>query len=210
MPARPGREACRRYTLPRRFRDDEKCRLEFLQVFNANRPYNRALPNYRYSMSVALGYEARPFGLHTDPYPSIEDAEAAHDAGVPADEHGAFADHAVSELTNFSPPSPHPSLLPPPPPPPADATHHGIDLATSSPPPPDLPLAEPAPLAPAPAAQRTKAVPKPDREVRRTPDGKFLCSWDGCNETVKTFSRKCEWRYVAPPPNPPVNGRWSD
>lgn len=140
VPAKPGREACRRYTLLRRYRDDEKSRLEFLQVFNANRPYNRALPNYSYSMSVAMGYEARPFGLHTDPYPSIEEAEAAHDAGVSADEHGAFADHAVSELTNFSPHSPHSSLLPPPA---VDAEPHAIDLATSSPPPPDMPLAEP-------------------------------------------------------------------
>lgn len=40
---------------------------------------------------------------------------------------------------------------------------------------------------------RSKPIPKPDREVTKGEDGKFICTWPGCTEDVRVFSRKCEW-----------------
>ncbi|KAG9234872.1 putative zinc finger protein GLI2 [Amylocarpus encephaloides] len=44
-----------------------------------------------------------------------------------------------------------------------------------------------------PSPGRSRAIAKPDREVTKAEDGKFLCTWPGCTEDTKTFSRKCEW-----------------
>ncbi|KAI6244994.1 hypothetical protein HI914_06872 [Erysiphe necator] len=40
---------------------------------------------------------------------------------------------------------------------------------------------------------RSKPIPKPDREVTKREDGKFVCRWPGCTEDVRVFNRKCEW-----------------
>ncbi|KAI9055517.1 hypothetical protein LZ554_000465 [Drepanopeziza brunnea f. sp. 'monogermtubi'] len=40
---------------------------------------------------------------------------------------------------------------------------------------------------------RSKAIPKPDREVTKGGDGRFVCTWAGCTEEVQSFTRKCEW-----------------
>lgn len=40
---------------------------------------------------------------------------------------------------------------------------------------------------------RSRPIPKPDRQVTKSEDGKFICTWAGCSEDVKSFSRKCEW-----------------
>lgn len=40
---------------------------------------------------------------------------------------------------------------------------------------------------------RSKPVPKPDRPVTKDTDGRFVCNWQGCDEPVKHFNRKCEW-----------------
>ncbi|KAL2073455.1 hypothetical protein VTL71DRAFT_10779 [Oculimacula yallundae] len=55
---------------------------------------------------------------------------------------------------------------------------------------PELPLKEDSD---APSPERLKAIPKPDREVTKGEDGRFICTWIGCNEEVRTFNRKCEW-----------------
>ncbi|CAG8953324.1 hypothetical protein HYFRA_00003533 [Hymenoscyphus fraxineus] len=55
---------------------------------------------------------------------------------------------------------------------------------------PELPSkAEDDPASPG----RSRAIPKPDREVTKDPDGRFICTWAGCTEDTKTFGRKCEW-----------------
>lgn len=41
---------------------------------------------------------------------------------------------------------------------------------------------------------RMKAIPKPDREVTKNMDGKYVCSWVGCTEDIREFGRKCEWK----------------
>jgi hypothetical protein len=40
---------------------------------------------------------------------------------------------------------------------------------------------------------RSKPIPKPDREVTKGVDGRYVCTWIGCTEEVRTFARKCEW-----------------
>ncbi|CZS98474.1 uncharacterized protein RAG0_07194 [Rhynchosporium agropyri] len=45
----------------------------------------------------------------------------------------------------------------------------------------------------APSPERSKPIPKPDREVTKGEDGRFICNWIGCNEEVQAFTRKCEW-----------------
>jgi len=44
-----------------------------------------------------------------------------------------------------------------------------------------------------PAPPRLKPIPKPDREVQKTRDGKYLCTATGCTDEIKEFTRKCEW-----------------
>ena len=43
---------------------------------------------------------------------------------------------------------------------------------------------------------RSKPIPKPDRAVTKGEDGRFICSWVGCTEDVRSFNRKCEWSKV--------------
>jgi len=45
----------------------------------------------------------------------------------------------------------------------------------------------------APSPGRSKPIPKPDREVTKGDDGRFVCTWVGCTEDVRAFNRKCEW-----------------
>jgi len=45
----------------------------------------------------------------------------------------------------------------------------------------------------APSPGRSKPIPKPDREVTKGDDGRYVCTWVGCIEEVRTFNRKCEW-----------------
>ncbi|KAI0538849.1 hypothetical protein GGR58DRAFT_466962 [Xylaria digitata] len=47
--------------------------------------------------------------------------------------------------------------------------------------------------APKNAQPRMKPIPKPQRQIVKNRDGKFICTWHDCSATVKEFSRKCEW-----------------
>lgn len=42
--------------------------------------------------------------------------------------------------------------------------------------------------------QRVKSIPKPEREPTKNLTGKFICTWEGCQEEVREFNRKCEWK----------------
>lgn len=55
---------------------------------------------------------------------------------------------------------------------------------------------DPSPSAGSPPQPRTKAIPKPDRDVSKQADGKFHCPLEECKEEVRAFARKCEWKYV--------------
>lgn len=45
----------------------------------------------------------------------------------------------------------------------------------------------------APSPGRSKPIPKPDREVTKGENGRYVCTWVGCTEEVRDFGRKCEW-----------------
>lgn len=59
---------------------------------------------------------------------------------------------------------------------------------------PELPTSKEEEDAPSPG--RSKPIPKPDREVTKGDDGRFVCAWVGCTEDVRSFNRKCEWSKV--------------
>jgi hypothetical protein len=55
-----------------------------------------------------------------------------------------------------------------------------------------------APMAPIQMTSRqlAKAIPKPDRPVTKNADGsKFICTFNGCEDKLREWTRKCEWRY---------------
>lgn len=132
-------------------------------------------------MSVA--YEPRNF-MHDGSYPNMDD----HNDSTPdTDRFTDPSDPVVSELatvvafpapasTNFVEHVPEPVPEPQP-----------VRLELSS-----LPLHK-GDSPSAPATQRIRPIAKPDREITKNLDGKFVCSWPGCTEDVKEFSRKCEW-----------------
>lgn len=78
-----------------------------------------------------------------------------------------------------------------------------LDLQHVGPPnvdPTNVPVRELSPAAPnafnstQAQSHRVKAIAKPNREVTKSEDGKFICTWPDCHELVKKFQRKCEWR----------------
>lgn len=51
-----------------------------------------------------------------------------------------------------------------------------------------------ASASPQPDARKVVRPPKPDRQVTKKADGKYHCSREDCQEPVKAFLRRCEWR----------------
>lgn len=42
--------------------------------------------------------------------------------------------------------------------------------------------------------QLAKTIPKPDRPITKNADGsKFICTFNGCNDKIREWTRKCEW-----------------
>lgn len=193
---------CRRYTLPLRFRDSERARLDFLQVFNANRPYNIALPGYRFKMSVVSTHEPKKFSANPGSYPNIAIE------GLPSTVNPAQAQVTTpAQATMFSPSTLH-SLI---------GEVDDYRLGRESPAIPSSPsaqsflgpvtptdaLASPSPtLRPKRArldkdtstTSRAKLVHKPNRDVQKNSDGLYECDVADCTESVRTFSRKCEYK----------------
>jgi hypothetical protein len=50
-----------------------------------------------------------------------------------------------------------------------------------------------------PSPGRLRPIPKPDREITKTEEGKYICMWQGCTEDQRLFNRKCEWSKVRLP-----------
>lgn len=113
--------------------------------------------------------------MHDGSYPPIDDH---HDATSDADRFADPTDSVVGDLASvatFNAPST----------PFADTADTRLDLAAAA-------LAkEDSPTATTPS--RIKAIPKPDREVTKNIEGKFVCTWPGCSEDIREFGRKCEW-----------------
>ncbi|KAI1196934.1 hypothetical protein F5X97DRAFT_344210 [Nemania serpens] len=40
---------------------------------------------------------------------------------------------------------------------------------------------------------RMKPIPKPQRQIVKNREGRFICTWHDCEAAVKDFARKCEW-----------------
>jgi hypothetical protein len=59
----------------------------------------------------------------------------------------------------------------------------------------ELPQQKEESLPPSPG--RLRPIPKPDREVTKTEEGKYICMWQGCTEEQRLFNRKCEWSKVS-------------
>jgi hypothetical protein len=60
----------------------------------------------------------------------------------------------------------------------------------------EMPELPPKDESDAPSPGRSKPIPKPDREVTKGEDGRFVCNWAGCTEEIRSFNRKCEWSKV--------------
>ncbi|KAL2160615.1 hypothetical protein VTH06DRAFT_1303 [Thermothelomyces fergusii] len=131
---------------------------------------------------MSVVYEPRNF-IHDGSYPPMDDN---HDPSPEADRFTDPADAVVNELATtvatFT--APHSQFVDTPEPPRLDLPAAPSTAATSPP-------KEESPNATTP--QRVKAIPKPDREVTRNLEGKFICTWPGCSEEPKEFTRKCEW-----------------
>jgi hypothetical protein len=129
---------------------------------------------------MSVVYEPRNF-IHDGSYPPIDDhPDPAPDAGRYPDPD----EHVVTELAASVAAGAYnaPSML--------SDSQGRLELA-----PPSLPKEE-SPTTPTPA--RIKPIPKPDRDVTKYLEGKYVCTWEECTEDVWEFQRKCEWKYVCP------------
>jgi hypothetical protein len=129
-------------------------------------------PPDAYSGKMSVVYEARNF-IHDGGYPPMDHD---HDPTPDADRFPDPSDSVdLASVATFNAP----------PPPFIDAAETRLDLTTA-------PLQkEDSPTVTTPS--RIKAIPKPDREVTKNAEGKFVCIWQGCTEEVREFGRKCEW-----------------
>ncbi len=129
-------------------------------------------------MSVA--YESRGY-IHDGSYPAIDDH---HETSPDADRFADPTDSVVNELASVATFNAPTAFI--------DTSEPRLDLSTAT------LTKEDSPTATTPS--RSKAIPKPDREVTKNGDGKYVCTWPGCTEDVKQFGRKCEWKSVIPSP----------
>ncbi len=128
---------------------------------------------------MSVIFETRPF--IDGSYPAMDDP---HDHPVPTDDVGRLDDPDITSLAAAA----------------ASYTTSGASILSDAEArldlPPSLPPKDESPAPSTPS--RTKAIPKPEREVRKNAQGVYECSWPECTEDTKEFSRKCEWRYVQP------------
>lgn len=130
---------------------------------------------------MSVVYEPRSF-IHDGSYPPMDDH---HDPSPEADRFTDPTDAVVNELATVATfTAPHSQFV--------DTAEPRLDLPTAPSAAATTSPKEDSPTATTP--QRIKAIPKPDREVTKNLEGKFICTWPGCSEESKEFVRKCEWK----------------
>ncbi|KAL1840224.1 hypothetical protein VTJ49DRAFT_707 [Mycothermus thermophilus] len=137
---------------------------------------------------MSVVYEPRSF-IHDGGYPPMDEHQ---DTTPDADRFPDPSDAVVNELANsvatFTTAPPHPQYVSEPEP----ATRLQIPAAPGpAPPPTSGSPKEESPVVATP--QRVKSIPKPEREVTRNLEGKFVCTYPNCTEEPREFVRKCEW-----------------
>jgi len=135
-------------------------------------PFHQDPHFYPYPAAMSLSYETRTF-------PDYPQSAMMHDP------HQEQDDNSIQHHRYPSPPPPL-SENPYNPQPIDAATALAMDDMPELPPKED----EDAP------SPRSKPIPKPDREVTKGEDGRFVCNWTGCTEEMRSFNRKCEWSKV--------------
>ncbi|KAI1425011.1 hypothetical protein F5Y12DRAFT_398102 [Xylaria sp. FL1777] len=112
---------------------------------------------------------------------------------LPTSAYASAGDHRDPKVTAFNPLNPNgdPTLIPS-----SSPTPSVSSLAPTTPPnrylsPPTVPDTKSG--APRTIQPRMKPIPKPQRQVVKNREGKFICTWHDCNAAIKEFSRKCEW-----------------
>jgi len=131
-------------------------------------------PADAFSGKMSVVYEPRTF-IHDGGYPPMDDH---HDPTGDAERFHDPTDSVVGDLASVA-------TFNAPPPTFVDTPEPRIDLTAASLSKEDSPTAT--------TPSRIKAIPKPDREVTKNADGKYVCVWHGCNEDIREFNRKCEW-----------------
>lgn len=133
-------------------------------------PYHAWSQHSSYPATMSLSYESRSSFMPESSYPQMQQM---------------LQDHQEQDDMHQEQHSRYPS--PPPPlsenpyhPPHLDATpDDGMEV-------PSLPSHDDLP----PSPSRSKPIPKPDREVTKGPNGRFVCVYENCTEDIRDFGRK--------------------
>ncbi len=104
----------------------------------------------------------------------------------------AVANELATTVATYSVPQPQYVATPEPPLELATVIPAAIPRVTPPAAPPVPSPKEESPVATTP--QRSKPIPKPDREVTRNLDGKLVCTYASCTDEPREFTRKCEWK----------------
>ncbi|KAI1125173.1 hypothetical protein F5Y10DRAFT_14122 [Nemania abortiva] len=112
---------------------------------------------------------------------------------LPSKPYTAHGDGRDPKITGFNPLNPNgdPTLIPSTPSSPSTSS-----LAPTTPPnglASPLGFAETKTGAPKSTQPRMKPIPKPQRQIVKNREGRFVCNWHDCHAAVKDFARKCEW-----------------
>ncbi|KAI1272456.1 hypothetical protein F5Y07DRAFT_392001 [Xylaria sp. FL0933] len=112
---------------------------------------------------------------------------------LPTSAYASTSNHGDAKVTAFNPLNPNgdPTLIPS-----SSPTPSASSLAPTTPPnrfssPPAVPDTKGG--TPKHIQPRMKPIPKPQRQIVKNREGKFICTWHNCNAAIKEFSRKCEW-----------------
>lgn len=135
------------------------------------------------AFKMSVSYETRNF-IHDGAYAPVGE----HDHGLPLDH---FSDPDVANLAAVATSTYAGDVASP------FAEPDRLGLDPSHPQKEDSPVAThaaQAPAIPTAAPPRIKPIPKPDRQVTKNMDGKYICTNPNCTEAIKEFARKCEWR----------------